>query len=74
MNAETTTRALTPTEKTPMTEQQKRWLSWNIVSGKERRATQQYGVKGSFQGIDPAEKTKRRAKSKAAKAARKRSR
>ena len=64
-------RALTPTEKTPMTEQQKRWLSWNVVSGKARKATQQYGVKGSFEGIDPAVKAKRRKTGKAAKQARK---
>lgn len=44
-----------------MTEVQKRWGSWQILV----RA----GLRHSFAGIDPAEKLKRRKKTKAARAA-----
>lgn len=57
-------RALRPTEKSPATEEQKRWLSWNIWAGSGRKHT--------YQGtVTPEVKAKRRKAGKVAKASRK---
>lgn len=64
--------AVKPSDREEMTESQKRWLSWNIVSSERRRATQRFGVKGSYQGTVPEDViAKRRAKNKVARKQRK---
>lgn len=56
------------------TEEQKRWLSWNIVSGNKAKLTP-FGTKHSYEGTaDPNKLAKRRAKNKVAKASRRKNR
>jgi len=59
-------------EQVALNEQQKRWLSWNVLSGARAAATRQFGVKHSYAGTaKPGVVAKRRAKDKVAKASRK---
>lgn len=58
--------------KAPRTEEQTRWLSWQVLSDPRRRALQLFGVKGTYQGTVPAKTiAKRRAKNRVAKQTRK---
>jgi hypothetical protein len=70
-NMQGNTNFVNPTQ-ADTTEQQKRWLSWNVLSGARAIATRQFGVKHSYAGtVTPETIAKRRAKDKAAKASRK---